>query len=108
MIGGDNGTYSENGVQYTTVTNSIEVFDAKTGSFVTDDLDVPSYPLALMGIGAAFLPTGEVVGVGGFGYESNGAFFYTQNTYLLKDDVNSEGSMTFTSLTLHISSIHLH
>jgi hypothetical protein len=51
-----------------------------------DSSTVPDYPHALTGVGAARLPEslgGQLVVVGGFGYEADGMFYYTNETHLL-------------------------
>ena len=84
-LGGFIGTEIIDGASYSHLTADVAVFDASTGASL-DGTGVPPLPKELEGVGAAALPSGEVVIAGGFGYESDGSFFYSQETFVLRKE----------------------
>jgi hypothetical protein len=93
-IGGFTGlSTSADGITINHYTSSVETLDTTTGAMV--DLGVPDYPSAtgVTGSGAAALPNGQVVAVGGFIIDSSGVFKYLQDTYVLTAD--SSGALAW-------------
>jgi len=84
FVAGVLGTYvDDDGVQRTSLTNVVEALDLDGKAWLSPNA-LPPLPLALESPAAAALPAGalynggSLVVVGGFGYQANGAYFYSQ------------------------------